>query len=132
MSTQVMSANENFNYCHGSEQIFINSFTQLKYTEGVREIAVKTESFWFLDLIASYQPELKNEPFQVWKLQREFAYQVVDGVKKVIQRKDVFNVVCEDGNDFILKKQRVEFSDFPFDIYVVWRVNGICLLPGEY
>ena len=132
MNTQVMSANDILQDYTGGEQIYVNPSTKLKYTEGVRDITKKTESYWFLDLIASYQYMLKNAGFQVWKLEREYSFTVVDGVRVVGKRKDSFNVVCEDGNDNVLIKQHIHFSEFPFDNYIVWCIEGVVLLPVEY
>lgn len=132
MNTQLKSANVSFAEFHGSEQLFINPSTKLNYTEGVRAVTQSTESYWFLDLIASYQPKLKDEYFQVWKLEREYSFSIVDGVKFVGQRKDCFNVVCDDGNNEILIKQHISFSDFKYDEYTVWCVDGVVLLASEY
>lgn len=127
----IISTNDLFNGGI-SETIFVNPFTKLKYSELIKIIAEETESYWLLDIIASYQSKLKNESFQVWKLERELAYTEVNDVKIVIQRKDVFNVVCEDGNDNVLLKQNIPFSDFKHDIYTLWLTDGTVILPSEY
>lgn len=132
MSTQVKNANDSLIGYHGGDQIFINRSTKIQYTEGVREIAIKSESYWFLDIIASYQNKLKNEAFQVWKLEREYSYTLINDTKVVGDRKNCFNVVCEDGNNRVLIEQHLLFSDFPFDEYTVWSIEGIILLPVEY
>lgn len=132
MNTQVQKANDSLHgYC-GGEQLFVNGVTKLQYTEGVKAIAINTESYWFLDIIASYQKKLREEGFQVWKLEREYSFTTVNEQKFVDERKDSFNVVCEDGNERVLIKQHIEFSDFTFDEYVVWCVDGVVLLPVEY
>ena len=132
MGTQVLSANDSLKGYYGGERIFINPTTKIQYTEGVREIAIKSQSFWFLDIIASYQKELRNEGFQVWKLEREYSYSLVNNMKVVGLRKSCFNIVCEDGNDKVLVKQHLIFSDFPFDEYTVWYIDGVLILPVEY
>lgn len=132
MNTQVLSANDSLKGYHGGEQFFIHPVTKMKYTEGIREIAKKYNSYWFLDIIGSYQEQLKNENFQSWKLEREYSYSVIENVKVVGQRKDSFNVVCDDGNDKVLIKQSIHFSDFPFDEYTVWCIEGVIILPVEY
>lgn len=132
MNTNVMNANDSLKNYHGGETIFKNPTTGIQYTEGVRTITMQTESYWFLDLIASYQRKLKIEDFQVWKLKREYSYTTNNGVKSVLQRKNCFNVVCEDGNDNVLITQNIPFSDFPFDEYVVWLQNEIIYLPCEH
>ena len=132
MSTQVKNANDSMTGYRGGELSFINPLTKLKYTEGIKIVAEKTESYWFLDVIASYQKKLSAQGFQVWKLEREYSFTTVNEEKFVHQRKDSFNVVCEDGNDNVLLKQHLSFSEFEFDIYTVWCIDGVVLLPCEY
>jgi hypothetical protein len=132
MSTKIQSANDSLIGYHGGDRLYFNPVTKIKYTEGVKELAAKTESYWFLDLIASYQYKMKNEDFQVWKLERELSYTLVNGIKNVIQRKNCFNVVCEDGNGRVLIQQEIPFSDFEFDTYTLWYINQVLLLPVEY
>jgi hypothetical protein len=129
-NSNITSANDFF--CSFGEQRFYNEVTNLHYTECVREIALYTESFWFLDIIASYQKKLVKQTFQVWKLEREFSYTEVNDVKIIQQRKDCFNVICEDGNSNVLLKQKIPFSDFAYDLYTVWHINSLVLLPSEY
>ena len=74
--------------------------------------------YWFLDIIASYQPQLKNEEFQVWKLTKH------DGNKAT--------VTCEDGNGNIIKSQKLPFTDFSADEATVWVEFGTALLPSEH
>lgn len=97
-------------------------------TDGVWEIATFSKSFWLLDIIVSHQPRLINEEFQSWKLQREMEI-TEDG--EVTERTNVFLLVCEDGNGNELKKQKIPFSDFPFDTYTIWLQNGVLFLPSE-
>ena len=42
-------------FCSLSEQLFTNPLTKLKYTGAVQEIAEVTNSYWFLDVIASIE-----------------------------------------------------------------------------
>lgn len=132
MSTNVTSANDFLINYNGGEEIYKLGLNGFAYTEGVREIAVKTNSYWFLDIINSYQYKLLNEDFQVWKLEREYSYEIVLDEKKVLQRKLCFSVVCEDGNGNILVSQKIPFSDFSFDEYTIWVANKILYLPCEH
>lgn len=131
MSTEFLSANESLIGYNGTETIYKRDLMKLHYTIGVKTIAQDYHSYWFLDIIESYQKKLKNEDFQVWKLERDLVFLVVDGIKKVTERKDSFIVVCEDGNENILIQQKIPFSDFPFDFYNVWIQNNIIYLPSE-
>lgn len=132
MSNLLLSANETLKGYHGGEIFFRHQLGKFIYSEGVQEIAKKHGVYWLLDIIASYQPKLKNEDFQVWKLQRDCKILTVNDIKTVTERTDSFLVVCEDGNDNILIKQEIEFSDFPFDTYTLWFQNETLYLPVEH
>jgi hypothetical protein len=88
-------------------------------TDGAQFLAENAGAFWLMDVIASYQREkkFKDEPFQVWRLT------VKDGKGEV---------VADDGNDNVLARQRIPFTDFPLDSIKLYFIDGVVLLPGEY
>lgn len=132
MSTLVLCANQAVSHCRGSECCYKLGRTHLKYSEGVQEVANKYQSYWFLDIIASYQCQLKNVEFQQWKLERDYSFTVINDIKHVHQRKNSFVVTCDDGNNNVLITQHIEFSDFEFDQYKVWIQNEMIYLPSEH
>lgn len=87
-------------------------------TDGTKALCETFECFWFIDIVCSYQPELKGEDFQVWTLIKN-----EDGSGKV---------VCTDGNDRVLKSQTVPFIIFAADKATVWVEGSIVLLPSEH
>jgi hypothetical protein len=92
-------------------------------TDGALYLAQKAGAFWLMDLIASYYPKLKGEPFQVWKL-------TVNDDRSAL-------VVCEDGNLNELTRQEVPFTDFPLDEITLFVGQDeppywVILLPSEY
>lgn len=101
----------------GTTQYYKLSFG-LKATDGIYYIFESCEAFWLGDLIASYQQDLKNEEFQVYKLS------VNDDSSALVE--------ISDGNNNILAKQIIEFTDFPLQNIQIWVVNGVALLPSEY
>lgn len=111
---------QNLSHFNGSEQFFKHGITGFCYTEGVNYLCESCESFWLIDFIFSHQ-SLKNvavEVFQVWK---------------VYKNEDKWEVVCEDGNDHLVFKNRIEYSDFPLDETILWLVNNsVLMLPSEY
>ena len=113
------NANDELRQFTGSEQ-FYRYILGLKLTEGVKHAADTFRCFWFLDVIASYQGQgiYRAEEFQVWNLKR------TEG--------DRFIVTSDDGNNNILGTQKIPFSDFPYDTFTVWLVNGVIMLPTEY
>ena len=69
-------------------------------------------------LIASYQPQMKNEEFQVWTLKKNSDESAI--------------VSCTDGNDKVLKTQRIPWTDFKADEATLWVEGNVCLLPSEH
>lgn len=132
MIDTLKNANNSLPGYFGGETQYKNPVTKLLYTEGIKQIAQNSNSYWFLDIIASYQLTLGKENFQVWKLEREYSYTEEDGTKIINQRKNCFNVTCDDGNGNILQEQHIPFSDFEFDVYTVWCIDGMVILPVEY
>jgi len=86
-------------------------------TDGIKYLADATGSYWFLDIISSYQSKLQNEHFQVWKL---------------TVKKNKGRVICENGNGKQLIIQNIEFTDFLLPKITVWKVDNVILLPNEY
>lgn len=129
MENSILNTNELFNLYFGSETIYTNTLLNLNYTEGVKAILHETESYWLIQLIASYQNHLVCEDFQVWFLERNLT---LDENKFVLERKDSFKISCSNGNGKLLLSQFIEFSDFKFDQYTIWKIGNTLLLPREY
>lgn len=114
-----MESIEILNQFRGSEVMYEHNFvdgSKFNITEGCFFVRGHFASYWLFDLIGSYQYNLLEEPFQVWKLAKN---------------KDEALITCEDGNGKSLVSQHIPFTDFPFDIDI-WLVEGTCLLPSEY
>ena len=105
----------------GSEMMYAHrTFSgRLLLTEGCNYIREKCESFWLFDLIQSYQYKLKSHHFQTWTLER-------------VDNHYAFMVTCTDGNDKVLVRQKIPFSDFPLPGLVIWKVDNVVMLPSEY
>ena len=41
-------------------------------------------------------------------------------------------LVCEDGNDHELYREKIEWIDFPLNKIELWFVNGVLILPSEH
>ena len=93
----------------------------LVITSGAKSMADTFGVYWWLDIIASYQGQLKNEEFQVWTLKRTGSSAVV---------------TCSDGNEMQLVSQKIPFTDFEPDVACLWvegnEGNLVCLLPSEH
>lgn len=106
----------------GSENYYPSTFKTLNVTDGVQYLREKGNCFWLIDIIESYQYQLKSEEFQVWKLK------VKDDNSAV--------VICEDGNNNILITQELEYTDFIKQTGLaeinLYCTTGVVLLPSEY
>lgn len=101
-------------------------FRRCVMTDGVKYLADNAGehgAYWLLDIIASYQPRLRKDPFQVWVL------------KVNRNKKPMAVVTCEDGNGKRLVRQKIEYTDFQLDeIKLYAEHDGVYLtimLPDE-
>ena len=112
-------ANDQLRDFTGTSQWF-RHFTGYTFTDGVKAMADMFSAYWFIDLVMSHQltPKVKAEEFQTWDLNR------IAG--------DRFLAVATDGNDNIIAKQGIPFSDFAADSLKLYFTGGVLLLPSEY
>ena len=112
MKNPNISANEFYDHFIGTENYY-------KYPFGIL-LTDEEKCYWFLDAIASYQFEtkLKREEFQVWKIQR------IKGTR--------FKLSATNGNNKVLVTQDIEFSDFFFNEFTIWKESNVLLLPNEH
>lgn len=89
-------------------------------TDGTGALGKKFHCFWFLDVIASYQDDVRlgTEEPQIWKLIKN-----PDGSA---------DVICTDGNKKELVRQHFEGTDFSEDEATVYVANRIAYLPSEH
>ena len=90
-----------------------------KLTDGAKFIADSCGAYWLMDIIASYKhlPEVAKEQFQVYTLM------VKNGIRMV---------TVEDGDDNVLHMQAIPNTDFPLEEIIIWMVDDVIMLPGEY
>ena len=118
----MINANDSLSeFSGGSENLYKYNFG-LVITEGVLSLAKTFECFWFLDIIASYQAQLKKEEFQVWTIGRNEDSTAI--------------IICTNGNNKILITQAVPYTDFVPTVATVWvsnnGENSFAMLPSEY
>jgi hypothetical protein len=111
-----MKANDSLKHYTCTENLYQHRFG-ITFTDGVRALCDMFECYWFLDIVTSYQPELKGEESQVWELKRH-----INGTATVI---------CTDGNDKILKQQDIPYTDFKADEATIWVEFDVALLTSE-
>ena len=92
-------------------------------TDGVVWLCDAAACYWLVDLVASHQlePKVGRQDFQAWTV-------TLDG--------DGADIVATDGNDHVLARQRVDWTDFPLARLTLY-VEGlgserVVLLPSEH
>ena len=120
-----MDANElesNLRQFTGGTQ-YAKLYAHLFLTDGAVFLAENAGAWWLLDVYASYLLHINGhqEAFTCLKMT------VADNSAMV---------VIEDGNDKIIAKQHIEYTDFPLasiTLYGCWSDdNWVVMLPSEY
>ena len=94
----------------------------LKYTDGIKFVADTLGAHWLIDAVASHQPALREETFQVWRLSKPAA----EGDPWLLEAFD-------DIPGRLLVRQEIEFSDFQEDLtpFELWVEFGTAMLKQE-
>jgi hypothetical protein len=119
--TVTTSANDELMDFTGTENYYSSKMFGCYYTEGVKYMAGIYNAYWLITLVGSHQHSLRfkeGAEFQVWELTK------VEDCE--------FNIVCTDGNNNVLVKQKIGYSDFPFDTVKLYLTDSILMLPSEY
>lgn len=84
----------------------------LIYTEGVKDMADMCGAYWLIDIVASCQTldVFKAEEFQVYKLE-------------VDRPTSTGKVTVTDGNENVLYRQEIPYTDFPLEEISLWLNN---------
>jgi hypothetical protein len=106
------------NFSGGTDQWYRHGLVRaVVYTAGAQYVAETAGAYWLLDMIATEgtMTALRNEPFQVWRL-------------------DVasLTITVTDGNERILHTKKLDFTDFPEPGIELWFTDNTILLPTEY
>ena len=120
---QILDALKHFT---GSEQFYqhrILNGSNMLVTDGIQFLKDACSCYWLIDQILINQIKLKVQPFQVWKLQK---------ASKSKPNESNWELICEDGNDKLLSKETIPYSDFPLETIVIWVVDNVAILPSEY
>jgi len=110
----------------GTEHYY-KHFTGLKYTDGIKYLADKTNCYWFIDIVASYQQsnltdafgQVKDINFQIWTL-------------RVFKDRTAVVTMKEDTDGEPRVSQDIEYTDFPLDEIEVYCIDNVMLLKSEY
>ena len=113
-----MLTKENLGQFTGTENYY-RHWLNFVYTDGVKFMAEKAGAYWLLDAIGSYQPEVKDIPFQLWKLE-------------VAEDNTAVLTMREDSDRPAIITQKIGFTDFPLPEMKLYFIDGVLLLPSEY
>jgi len=111
------SVKEVWSMHRGGTDGYYNHPLGIIFTDGIKDIADTFGAWWLVDLVASWQGELKGHRFQVFSLTKTNETEAV--------------VKITDGNENKIGFQEIPYTDFPEDI-TIWCVDNVCLLPVEY
>lgn len=75
-------------------------------------------AYWLLDLVGSYQPQLRKVPFQIWRIDSK------DGRGTVTMRGD--------SNRPDRVRQEIPYTDFPEGIFEMYFASRVLMLKSEY
>lgn len=75
-------------------------------------------AFWLLDVVGSYQPQLHNAPFQIWRVEAKHGQGTVS--------------MREDTHRPERVRQEIEYTDFPEGVFEMYYTDRVLMLKGEY
>lgn len=90
------------------------------YTDGVKYLADTCGCYWLIDVIVSWQSHahIREQEFQVFTLK--------------INDNHSATVTIEDGNNNIIQRQEIAFTDFPLEGIEIYYSNKVMYLPSEH
>lgn len=103
----------------GTTSYYRSSFGKLLLTEGIHYLRERLDCYWLIDVVESYQPELKEVPFQVWSID-------------VKQDKSAVVEMKEDTGLEPIVRQEISYTDFKLPQYEFYCIDGVVLLKSEY
>lgn len=105
----------------GSENWYRHGLVRkVLYTDGAQYVAEHGGAYWLIDEIAFSQCNRKIAAarLQVWKLAVKADHTAI--------------LTCTDGNDRLVHRKRLTFTDFPLEEITLWFTDNVILLPSEY
>ena len=82
-------------------------------------IAEHAGAYWLLDLVASYQPSLRDYQFQLWRLE-------------VAEDCSATATMRPDLGEPAIVTQAIPYTDFPIKEFEFYCIDRVALLKSEY
>ena len=98
---------------------YYKNFTGLLYKDGIQYLADHAQCYWLIDLVGSYQPQLQDLEFQLWRIE------VGDDDSALV-------TMVEDTGQPIKISQDIPFTDFPLKDFSFYCMNNVMFLKSEY
>lgn len=107
----------------GSESIYRHGLIRtVLYTDGIHYVAENAGAYWLIDEIAlaqRFNKKIAVEEFQLWTL--------------TVNLEDHTAVLtCDDGNNNVVFRKEILFTDFPLPAIKLYFINNTICLPSEY
>lgn len=87
-------------------------------TDGVKYFAETAKCYWFLDIVAT----------EVFSLQASHPFLLIT----IDVREGQADIRASDGNDVVLFKRHIHFTDAPAGNWRFYLTDNVMLLPSEY
>lgn len=81
-------------------------------------MAALAGAYWLLDVVGSYQPELREVPFQIWRVESRGNIGLV--------------TMNEDTGLPELVRQQIPYTDFPEGRFEMYFADRVLMLKSEY
>lgn len=87
-------------------------------TDGVKFFAETAGCYWFLDIVAT----------EIFRILATHPFLVID----LDVASDKAEILVSDGNDVVLFKRHIRFTDAPDGLWRFYLTDNVLLLPSEY
>lgn len=111
---------ENLAQFYGSENHFTNPLVKFNYTDGVKYFAENAGAYWLLQ-------EINSLYIKLLKINKTEFLDI-----KVFSKENKADIIIDDGNDNILIKKHIGFTDLPEGEWKFFLYDNVLMLPGEY
>ena len=101
----------------GTENYFTNPLVKYKYTDGVKYFAEHAGAYWLLQEINGLYVKLGCPVF-------------LNIVVKSNKKKA--DIIVDDGNDKVLIKKHIGFTDLPEGEWQFFLTDNVLMVPSEY
>lgn len=115
-TNKILSELEQFT---GTENYYQSTYGRIKLTDGMQYLRERLNCYWLIDLVESYQPKVKDIPFQIWSIDKN------PDSSAVVEMKE------DSGLEPIIR-QEIPYTDFKLKNYEFYCVDGVVLLKSEY